>query len=77
MEPNQDTSMAGFLNIDPTVTPLNGNWYGPTADRTFTLYTGEGTYANGTTFIDPTIIGNIRSVDSGSTNVGPWAFLKS
>jgi hypothetical protein len=31
----------GILNVDNVVTPLTLHWKGPTADRSFTILTGE------------------------------------
>jgi len=60
-----DTSI-GNLMLDPVTTPFINIWYGPTAGRTYSLFTGRGWNANGTLeyFIDE--IGSIRSVDTGN-----------
>jgi len=62
---SKDTSI-GNLMLDPVTTPIVNIWHGPTADRTYSLFTGRGWNANGTLeyFIDE--IGSIRSVDTGN-----------
>lgn len=75
MEPNAITEpKKGMLVVDPLMTPISNNFNGPTANRVFTLFTGEGKDENGTTVISPETIGSIRSVDAGTP--GPWALIK-
>lgn len=63
------------MNIDPLVTPISNAFNGPTAGRTFTLFTGEATDEFGNTTYNADSIGSIRSVDTGATS-GPWAFIE-
>ena len=64
--------------IDNIVTPMFNQWNGPTAGRTYSLFTGRGKDANGdyTYFVND--IGTIRSVDNGNGQVdtaSPYAWL--
>lgn len=75
MEPNSISAPNnGFIVVDPLITPISNNFNGPTANRVFTLFTGEGKDENGTAVIEPDTIGSIRSVDADT--VGPWALIK-
>lgn len=73
-----NNTLKGNLMLDNTVTPVLNTWKGPTADRTYTLFTGLGYDANGTQteFIDE--IGSIRTVDQGDgvvNTTSPYAWL--
>lgn len=50
----------GFITVDPQTSPIMNTFNGPTANRTYTLFTGQGYYQNGTAFLDLESIGSIR-----------------
>lgn len=71
--------LAGYINIDPEITPISNSFNGPTANRIFTLFTGEETNEFGNTTYNADIIGSIRGVDTGNadgSSSGPWALIK-
>jgi hypothetical protein len=71
-------TLKGNLMIDNTVTPVLNLKNGPTANRTYTLFTGLGNAENGTQTQFINEIGSIRSIDQGDgvvNTTSPYAWL--